>query len=106
MYSEFFDDKSVSRLISEGIQGSHINDDALARCLDALYDACVYTLHWDIAEKVMDLSNSPANLPIYIQPAFMTMARQTGKKSTHCHPHYYKVPQCFAGIDLLAINKQ
>jgi hypothetical protein len=39
MYSEFFDDKPVSRLIGEGIDASHINDDALGRCLDALYDA-------------------------------------------------------------------
>jgi hypothetical protein len=35
MYSEFFDDKPVSRLIGEGIDASHINDDALCRCLVA-----------------------------------------------------------------------
>jgi hypothetical protein len=29
MYSEFFDDKPVSRLIGEGIEASHTNDDAL-----------------------------------------------------------------------------
>jgi hypothetical protein len=41
MYSEFFDDKSISCLIGERIEASHINDDALGRCLDALYDAGV-----------------------------------------------------------------
>jgi hypothetical protein len=59
MYSEFLDDKSVSRLISEGIEASHINDDALTRCLDALYDAGVSALHWDIAEKVVDSLKIP-----------------------------------------------
>jgi transposase len=53
MYSEFFDDKPVSRLISEGIEASHINDDALGRCLDALYDAGVSGLYQQIAEKVV-----------------------------------------------------
>jgi hypothetical protein len=41
MYSEFFDDKPISGLIDEGIEASHINVDALGRCLDALYDALV-----------------------------------------------------------------
>jgi transposase len=54
MYSEFFDDKPVSRLIGEGIDASHINDDALGRCLDALYDAGVSGLYQQIAEKVVD----------------------------------------------------
>jgi transposase len=53
MYSEFFDDKPVSRLIGEGIGASHINDDALGRCLDALYDAGVSGLYQQIAEKVV-----------------------------------------------------
>ena len=53
MYSEFFDDKPVSRLIGEGIEASHINDDALGRCLDALYDEGVSGLYQKIAEKVI-----------------------------------------------------
>jgi len=54
MYSEFFDDKPVSRLIGEGIEASHINDDALGRCLDALYDEGVSGLYQKIAEKVVN----------------------------------------------------
>jgi transposase len=54
MYSEFFDDKPFSRLIGEGIDASHINDDALGRCLDVLYDAGVSGLYQQIAEKVVD----------------------------------------------------
>ena len=59
MYSEFFDDKPVSRLIGEGVEASHINADALDRCLDALYDAGVSDLYQQIAEKVVD----PLKLP-------------------------------------------
>jgi transposase len=58
MYSEFFDDKPVSHLIGEWIGASHINDDALGRCLDALYDAGVSGLHQQIAEKVVGHLNS------------------------------------------------
>jgi transposase len=54
MYSEFFGDKPVSQLIGEGIDASHINDDALGRCLDALYDAGVSGLYQQIAEKIVD----------------------------------------------------
>jgi transposase len=53
MYSEFFDDKPVSQLMGEGIEASHINDDALGRCLDALYDAGVCDMYQKIAEKVV-----------------------------------------------------
>jgi transposase len=54
MYSEFFDDKPVPRLIGEGIEASHINDDALGRCLDALYDEGVSSLYQKIAEEVVN----------------------------------------------------
>jgi transposase len=54
MYSEFFDDKPISRLIGERIEASHINDDGLGRCLYALYDAGVCGLYQQIAEKVVD----------------------------------------------------
>ena len=54
MYSEFFDDIPVSRLIGEGIEASHINDDVLGRCLDALYDEGVSGLCQKIATKVVN----------------------------------------------------
>lgn len=53
MYSEFFDDKPISRLIGEGIEARHLNDDALGRCLDSLYDFGVSELYQHIAEKVV-----------------------------------------------------
>jgi transposase len=54
MYSVFFDDKPISRLIGERIEASHINDDALGRCLDAPYDAGICALYQRIDEKVVD----------------------------------------------------
>ncbi|MFQ3190612.1 MAG: transposase [Paraglaciecola sp.] len=53
MYSEFFDHKPVSRLFGEGIEASHINDDAFGRCLDPLNDEGVCGLYQKIAEKVV-----------------------------------------------------
>lgn len=53
MYSEYFDDKPLSRLLGEGVEAAHINDDALGRCLDALYDAGVSALYQQIGEKVV-----------------------------------------------------
>ena len=40
--------------LAKGIEASHINDDALGRCLDELYDAGVSGLYQKIAEKVVD----------------------------------------------------
>jgi len=34
----FFFDKPVSRLIGEGIEAEHLNDDVLGRALDAIYN--------------------------------------------------------------------
>ncbi len=52
---EFFEEKDVSRLIGEGIEAKHLNDDALGRTLDAIY-ACGSTqlfaqVAFDIASR-------------------------------------------------------
>lgn len=41
MHPEYFADRPVERLIGKGIKAEHINDDALGRCLDQLYEAGV-----------------------------------------------------------------
>jgi transposase len=53
MYSEYFSDKPNDRLISPDIEAEDINDDALGRCLDALYEYGVSSLYQDIGEKVV-----------------------------------------------------
>jgi transposase len=45
----FFHNKPLSRLIAPGIQASHLNDDALGRTLDTLYDYGVTALYSLIA---------------------------------------------------------
>ena len=45
MYSEYFKDKPLDRLIGEGVLAEHINYDALARCLDTLYEYGVSKLY-------------------------------------------------------------
>lgn len=53
MYGEYFKDKPLDRLIGEGIEASHINDDALGRCLDACYEYGVSRLYQELGEKVV-----------------------------------------------------
>lgn len=53
MYPDYFADKPVERLLGTGIKSEHINDDALGRCLDKLYEYGVSNLYQDLAEKVI-----------------------------------------------------
>ena len=53
MYSEYFESKPLERLIAPGILPEHLNDDALGRCLDALYEEGVSPLYQKIGEAVV-----------------------------------------------------
>ncbi|WDE03230.1 IS1634 family transposase [Thalassomonas viridans] len=53
MYSEYFEDKPLDKLIGPGITPEQLNDDALGRCLDALYDEGVSPLYQKIGEAVI-----------------------------------------------------
>jgi transposase len=53
MVPDYFADKPVERLIGVGIKAEHINDDALGRCLDKLYEHGVSLLYQDLAERVV-----------------------------------------------------
>lgn len=53
MYSEYFEDKPLDRLIAPGILPEHINDDALGRCLDELFEFGVSSLYQTIGEAVI-----------------------------------------------------
>lgn len=54
MYSQYFQDKPLERLLGEGIEASHINDDALGRCLDKLFDYGVSDIYQLLSEKVIE----------------------------------------------------
>lgn len=54
MYPEYFETKPVERLLGEGIKAEHINDDALGRCLDALYEHNVSNIYQDLSEATVD----------------------------------------------------
>jgi transposase len=49
----FFRDKPVDRLIGEGIEAEHLNDDTLGRTLDVLYTAGVNKVYSPIALSVV-----------------------------------------------------
>lgn len=61
MYSEYFSDKPLERLIASGVKPEHINDDALGRCLDALYEHGVSSLYQNIGEAVVQHLQLPCN---------------------------------------------
>lgn len=62
MIPAYFSDKPVARLIGEGISAKHINDDALGRCLDKLYEHGVSSLYQELAERVITHLNLPCHL--------------------------------------------
>jgi transposase len=49
VYSEYFKSKPLNRLLGEGISADDIKDDALGRCLDALYDKGVSFLYQGVS---------------------------------------------------------
>lgn len=54
MYPEYFADKPVERLLGEGVKAEHINDDALGRCLDQLYETGVSGLYQTLSARVIE----------------------------------------------------
>jgi transposase len=61
MYSEYFEDKPLDRLIAPGLKPEQINDDALGRCLDALYEKGVSALYQTIGEAVVKHLDLPCD---------------------------------------------
>ncbi|MEL6152471.1 MAG: IS1634 family transposase [Bacteroidota bacterium] len=52
LYDRFLEKKAISRLFGEAVQAKHFNDDALGRCLDALYDYGVEKLFAALAYRI------------------------------------------------------
>jgi transposase len=59
MYSQYFQDKPLERLLGEGIEAKHINDDALGRCLDKLFEYGVSDIYQQLGEKVVQHLDLP-----------------------------------------------
>lgn len=54
MYPEYFKERPVERLIGKGIKAEHINDDALGRCLDQLYETGVSGIYQTLSARVVE----------------------------------------------------
>ena len=52
---QFFEDKPMSRLLGEGFEASHFNDDRLGRALDAFYESGVTTLFAKISRRTFEV---------------------------------------------------
>ena len=59
MYSQYFQDKPLESLLGEGIESKHINDDALGRCLDKLFEYGVSDIYQQLSEKVVQYLELP-----------------------------------------------
>ena len=53
MFSDFFENKPVAKLLGKDIEAHHLTDDVLGRTLDALFNANVSALYQAIAEHVV-----------------------------------------------------
>ena len=54
MFPQYYASKPVGRLIGSHIKAEFINDDALGRCLDSLYDADVSSIYQTLSTKVVN----------------------------------------------------
>ena len=52
MHSLFFEDKPVASLLGKNITSEHLNDDALGRALDAIYDYGTTKLFSELAFEI------------------------------------------------------
>ena len=59
MYPEYFAERPVERLIGQGVKAEHINDDALGRCLDKLYETGVSELFQGLSARTISHLNLP-----------------------------------------------
>lgn len=67
---KFFWDKPTERLIGEGIQPAHLNDDVLGRALDALYDFGVSELYALIAPQAVQRLGLPVRFAHFDSTGF------------------------------------
>ncbi len=54
MYPQYFKERPVERLIGKGIKAEYINDDALGRCLDKLYETGVSDIYQTLSASVVE----------------------------------------------------
>ncbi|MBI2791167.1 MAG: DUF4277 domain-containing protein [Gammaproteobacteria bacterium] len=52
MFSKFFENKPLSRLLGEGVLSEHLNDDAMGRCLDSIYEYGCTKFYAEIAASI------------------------------------------------------
>jgi transposase len=52
MFSKFFENKPLARLLGEGVLAEHLNDDAIGRCLDSIYEYGCTKFYAEIASSI------------------------------------------------------
>ena len=77
----FFHNKPTQRLVAPGIDAEHLNDDALGRALDTLYEYGVTALYSLIAATAAERLGLHHALRILIAPVFTSTATITVMRS-------------------------
>ncbi len=83
MFSQFFADKPLNKLIREGIESEQLNDKVIERTLDELFEADVSKAYFELAIKAPGFI-SPSTKPIRHQQSpseKKTLTRRIQKKS-------------------------
>jgi transposase len=52
MFSKFFENKPLARLLGEGVLAEYLNDDAIGRCLDSIYEYGCTKFYAEIASSI------------------------------------------------------
>jgi transposase len=86
MYSEYFEDKLLERLMAPGIDPEHINDDALGRCLDAIYEKGVSFVYQTLGEAVVKHLDLPYDSVHLDSMSFHYDGQGRHKDVTNAHP--------------------
>ena len=60
MYPQYFKERPVERPIGKGSKAEYINDDALGRCLDKLYETGVSDIYQTLSASVVKHLELPA----------------------------------------------
>ena len=65
---EFYHEQDAELLLGTGVQASDLNDDALARSLDALYQTSLEHIFWEATQEIQQADGHPT----WVRPHFDT----------------------------------
>lgn len=115
MVSSFFEGKPAEKLLGEGVKSEHLNESAIGRCLDALYDYGVTDLYSQIATSVCEklkLSTSHMHMDITsfsVEGKYNSDSQPSEEEKTiwvtHGYSRDHRPDLCQAVLNMVCENK-